>query len=147
MSTRERLLRGYIANVLERKDDLIEFLYLDNKEKFSGMDRDIAQKMKFTPGNLKRYLQIIAEHMIDGGYSGKKIYHTAVLLIYSIKIDDFLKKTKMKDYKTDVLTDALVSILMRINFEIPKKSRCTIRPLMFISFSFLVCYCCYYRYL
>ena len=117
MPVQERL-RGYIANVLERNDELIEFVYLDNRDRFSTMDSDI-ERIKFTVDNLEECLLTIAEEMFESppeGYSGR-FYYAAVLFVYCIKIDDFCRRKK--DYKTDLLTDALVNVLTRIDFELP----------------------------
>ena len=126
MQTQERrlLLKGYIMNVLDRKDDLIEFIYKDNQKSFLVWDQSIDQ-IKYTSDNLRERLDAIAEDMFesfdgdDGGRHSKKLYYAAALLIYSIKVDDFLRKRI--DYQPDLLPDVLENILMGINFQIPAK--------------------------
>ena len=151
MSTQEWRLRNYITNVLNRQDNLVEFVYKDNEIKLSEIDPSIGV-IKFTPGgNLEKYLRIIVEEMFesfDGRYSGK-IYHAAVLFIYCIKISDFFME-EVGERHIDLLTDALVDVLMGIGFEIPasnykicRKTHCII-PLAIISFSLFTFYCYHY---
>ena len=117
-------MKGYIMNVLDRKDDLIEFIYKDNQKSFLVWDQSIDQ-IKYTSDNLRERLHAIAEDMFesfdgdDGGRHSKKLYYAAALLIYSIKVDDFLRKRI--DYQPDLLPDVLENILMGINFQIPAK--------------------------
>ena len=150
MQVQEKRLREYIVNVLRRNDKLIEFIYHDNRDKFSAMNSDI-ERINFTSDNLEECLLAIVEEMFDDlppseEYS-RRFYRIAALLVYCIKIDNFCRRDK--NYKTDLLVDVLVNVLTRIDFVMPasdftvyRKSQCAI-PLMFISVSLLVFYYCF----
>ena len=75
--------------------------------------------MNFTLDNLDISLQTIASYLFTPGEAYKS-HNVDALFIYSMKLDEYLLEN-IRNYKTNILVDILVRILIVIDFHIPRK--------------------------
>ena len=122
-SQARRTLREYVINILNRGDSQIERLFR-NYEPFMQEQRAYKiEEMNFTIDTLASSLQEIASYLFTPGETYKP-HVIVVLFMYCIEIDEYFKKHH-QNYKTDLLVDAIVNILISIDYEVPK-SYCSI---------------------
>ena len=117
-------LKEYVTNILKRNDARMESIFQDNEHVMQEWELFKIEKMNFTLETLASSLQTIASHMFLPG-EGYESGHVVALFLYCMKIDEYFKKNHA-NYKTDLLVDVLVNILIKVDYIIPKSSYCSI---------------------
>ena len=123
MSKRATRLKAYVTNILNSNDIKMEFIYLSNEDFMWEGNACKVEDMNFTVDTLHSSLQIIADHTFTPGEVYKP-YHVVALFLYCKKIDEYFRKSH-DNYNSDVLVDALVNILIKIDYNVPR-SYCSI---------------------
>ena len=117
-------LKEYVTNVLNRNDVRMEAIYRDQEHIILEWELFKIEKMNFTLESLASSLETIADHLFIPGEE-YKWGHVTAFIMYCMKVDEHFKKNHA-NYKTDLLIDILVSILIKIDYNIPKSYYCSI---------------------
>ena len=115
-------LKEYVTNVLNGNDARMEAIYRDQEHIILEWELFKIEKMNFTLESLASSLETIADHLFGEEY---KWGHVTTFIMYCMKVDEHFKKNHAK-YKTDLLIDILVTILIKIDYNIPKSYYCSI---------------------
>ena len=102
----------------------METIFQDNEHVMQEWELFKIEKMKFTLDTLESSLQTIANRRFLPG-EGYESHHVTALFLYCMKIDEYFKKNHA-NYKTDLLVDILVNILIKVDYIIPQSSYCSI---------------------
>ena len=127
-------LKSHVSNILARKNEEIEYFY---REESDNIMKILINPESFTLSNFAYSLKTIASHTFS--VKGWTHYHVIVLFLYCIKIDEICIKTH-DWYKTNLLEEVLVDILIMIDYSPPSRCYyyyCTVIPL-FLILSFLI---------
>ena len=117
-------MKEYVTNILNRNDAIMETIFRDNEHVMQEWELFKIEKMNFTLDTLASSLQTIANHLFIPGEE-YKWGHVTSFIMYCMKIDEHFKKNHA-NYKTDLLVDVLVNILIKVDYIIPKSSYCSI---------------------
>ena len=123
-SQARRRLREYVVNVLNHNDSRMEYRFHYYEPFMQERGAYAIEEMNFTVDTLASSLQQIAGYLFAYGRESNKPHYVVVLFMYCLKIDEYFKKNH-QNYKMDLLVDALVNILIKIDYVVPK-SYCTI---------------------
>ena len=123
MSRQARRLREYVVNILNHGDSRMEQLFQYYEPFMQERCAYNIEEMNFTIDTLGSSLQTIASYLFTPRESYKPHYVT-VLFMYCMEIDEYFKKNH-QNYNTNLLVDAIVNILINIDYVVPK-SYCSI---------------------
>ena len=101
--------------ILMHKDTRLQFIYKDNDHFLETFE---IENMNFTLDTLNISLQTIASYLFKPG-EAYKTHNADALFIYSMKLDEYLLEN-IRNYKTNILVDILVNILIGIDYIVPK---------------------------
>ena len=117
-------LKEYVTNILKRNDSIMEAIYRDQEHIILEWELFKIEKMNFTLEGLASSLETIADHLFIPGEE-YKWGHVTAFIMYCMKVDEHFRKNHA-NYKTDLLIDILVTILIKIDYNIPKSYYCSI---------------------
>ena len=113
-------MKDYVTNVFNHNDGRMEhiFQFCEPFMREGDVYKSI-EEMNITLPTLASSLQKIADVVFTSRKANNKPYHVAALFMYCIKMDEYFK-VDQKDYTSDLIVDALVNILIGVNYNIPK---------------------------